>query len=78
MDTVNWGEALTKSMIEKAELVRYSMECKFTLNAKLKQQVDMVVGREYTNFLMINLFQQKQRYHISKIRFTFLASPGHQ
>ena len=47
MDTVNWGEALTKSMIEKAELVRYSMECKFTLNAKLRQQVAMVAKREY-------------------------------
>ena len=50
MDTVNWGEALTKSMIEKAELVRYSMECKFTLNAKLKQQVTTVLKREYNSY----------------------------
>ena len=52
LDTVNWGEALTKSMIEKAELIRYSMECKFTLNAKLKQQVIMVVRED-----VLNLFQ---------------------
>merc|ERR1712038_1208742 len=65
LSTVNWGIALTKSMIEKAELIRYSFECKFKLNSKKRQQNriqkvfnDAYEGLDKQEEIMKNIYEQ--------------------